>query len=122
MPEEDEIPCVTQVPLTYGDSRKDIEPQLMLHIHETIVLQFNGWTPIATIRGGIWINHVTGEEVTEDQLRIEVWVPRSRVPVFRDLVRWIGMKTRQKQMFVIIPEARVDRLNIHDSDADVLGS
>jgi len=33
------------------------------------------------------------------------------------LVRKVGYETRQKQMFVIIPEARVHRLVIQDTDA-----
>jgi hypothetical protein len=122
MMQDDEIPCVTQIPLTYGDTGDDIEPNKMLMIHQAFVRQFGGFTPLGTIYGGVWFDEMERREVKEDQLRIEVWVPRSRIPVFKTLVGRIGYETRQKQMFVIIPEARVDRLDITGSDGGGLGS
>ncbi len=88
----------------------------MLRIHKAIVRQFGGFTPIAHIKGGKWVNPKTGEEVEENQLRVEVWVPRCRIPEFKELVRQIGFETKQIEMFVIIPEARVDRISVQDVD------
>lgn len=115
-----EIPCVFQIPLTYGHDGKPVEPEKLLLIHEAIVRQFGGLSPLGTISGGSWMDESEGREVTEDQLRVEVWVPRSRIPVLKKLIRAIGYETRQKQMFVIIPKARVDRLDIQDTDAQGL--
>ena len=117
MSPEEEIPCVTQIPLTYGDTGETVDPEKLLLIHKAIERQFLGFTPIATILGGKWVDESDGRVVTEDQLRIEVWVARSRIPVFRRLVQAIGYETRHKQMFMSIPEARVERLDIKDADA-----
>jgi hypothetical protein len=122
MTQDEEIPCVTQIPLTYGDTREPIEPERMALIHAAIVRQFHGFTPLGTILGGVWVDEDERREVREDQLRIEIWVARSRIPVLKTLVRRIGYETRQKQMFVIIPEARVDRLDIKESDRGGLDS
>lgn len=122
MSPEDEIPCVTQIPLTYGDNREAIEPEKILLIHQAITRQFGGFSPLGLISGGEWFDEEREETVKEDQLRIEVWVPSSRIEVFKQLVCKIGYETRQKQMFVIIPESRVFRFNIRESDAGGLGS
>jgi hypothetical protein len=118
MHQDDLIPCVFQIPLTYGDSGAEVEPELMLRIHQAIIRQFGGFTPLARIHDGKWVDEsADGKVVTEDQLRVEVCVPRSRVPVLRRLVQSVGFETRQKQMFLIIPEARVNRFDIQDSNA-----
>ncbi len=117
MSPEDELPCVFQIPLTYGDTRRPLEAETLLRIQQALLRQFGGFTPLGTIEGGSWFDESEGVEVRDDQLRIEVWVPRSQVSVFRQLVRRVGFETRQRQMFVIIPDARVDRLEIQDSDA-----
>jgi hypothetical protein len=117
----DLIPCVAQIPLTYGDSGAAVEPEKMLLIHKAIVRQFGGLTPLGTIKGGIWVDETEHRDVEEDQLRIEVWVPRSRLPDFERLVRIIGHETRQKEMFFVIPEARVARLVMHETDPGSLG-
>jgi hypothetical protein len=117
MSSEDEIPCVFQIPLTYGHNHEPVEPEKILLIQQAIVRQFHGFTPLGLIRDGMWVDESEGRIVSEDQMRVEVWVPRSRIPDFKLLVRKIGHETRQKQMFVIIPKARVHRLDIQDTDA-----
>jgi len=117
MSSEDEIPCVFQIPLTYGHNHEPVEPEKILLIQQAIVRQFHGLTPLGPIRDGTWVDESAGRVVSEDQMRVEVWVPRSRIPDFKLLVRKIGYETRQKQMFVIIPKARVHRLDIQATDA-----
>jgi hypothetical protein len=119
-----EIPCVFQVPLTYGPRRPDkcgaeVEPEVMLRIVETVWRQFGGYSPLGRIKGGTWFDEETGRQVSEDQERWEVWVTQDRISVLREVVYSIGKELGQKEMFLIIPEAVVDRLRIQDSGTDL---
>lgn len=119
-----EIPCVFQIPLTYGKRRPEkkggeVEPQVLLRIIEAINRQFGGHTPLGTIKGGAWLDEGEGQFEEEDQFRVEVWVTRDRVPVLRELVYAVGKELGQKQMFLIVPEARVDRIDIDDAGTDL---
>jgi len=70
---EDEIPCVFQIPLTYGHNHEPVEPEKILLIHQAIVRQFHGFTPLGLIRDGTWVDESEGRVVSEDQMRVEVW-------------------------------------------------
>ena len=91
----------------------------MALIAAAIVRQFHGFTPLGTIRGGEWVDEEDGAVEVEDQERVEVWVARDRIPVLKELVHAIGKATGQKQMFLIIPEARVDRIDVTDTGTDL---
>jgi hypothetical protein len=106
MDPEDEIPCQFQIPLTYGDDGREIEPEKLLLFHKVLRRQFGGFTPLGEIRGGAW------HDETENQLRLEVWVRRWQIPILKQIISSIGHSTKQQQMFVIIPDARVERINV----------
>jgi hypothetical protein len=76
--------------------------------------QFGGYTPLGSIKGGCWHGQVESSE------RFEVWVTRERIPALEAIVKAIGRKLGQKEMFLIVPEATVHRYVIDEGGADSL--
>jgi hypothetical protein len=105
MDRRDEIPCVFQIPLQYNDGQP-VEEEKMLLFFEVLNRQFGGYTPLGLIKGGSWHGQVESSE------RMEVWVTRERVPVLEEVVKTIGRELGQKEMFLIVPEARVHRFDL----------
>jgi hypothetical protein len=91
----------------------------LLRILKAITRQFGGYSPLYLVKGGDWLDKETNESEQEDQQRIEVWVAKDRVPVLREVVHAIGKELGQKEMFLIVPEARVDRIWITESGTDL---
>jgi len=105
MADNDELPCVFQIPLLYNDQR-EVEAEVMAEIFQVLNRQFGGYTPLGRIEGGCWFGQV------ESSLRVEVWVTPDRIPALEVVVKKIGAKLGQKEMFLIVPEATVRRFNI----------
>jgi hypothetical protein len=111
--ESNEVPCTFQIPLQYNDGLP-VEPEVMILILKVLNRQFHGYTPLGTIKGGSWHGQVENSE------RIEVWVTRERIPVLETVVKAIGKKLGQKEMFLIVPDASVHRFTIDEAAADDL--
>ncbi len=115
-----EVLCEFQVPLTYGKKRPDksgqsVEPEVMLQIQEVLNRQFHGFTPLAKIEGGSWLDEETGLFEIEDSVLFRVWVTEDRIPVLEQVVAAIGKELGQKQMALVVFESNVRRINIEDS-------
>jgi hypothetical protein len=100
--------CTFQVPLYYNDGR-EVEPEVILEIKQTLDRQFGGYT-ILGIDEGSWFGQV------ERSLRIEVAVPKKRIAELRKVVITIGKKLGQKAMYFNAPPPSVEIIDIEEQD------
>ena len=99
--------CTFLVPLRYTDGR-EVEPEFFIEMKQTLDRQFGGYTVLGE-REGSW--HGCVEQVFE----ILVLVPPERIAELRTVVRAIGVRLGQKQMFFDVPPPSTELLDIHDT-------
>src|SRR5215831_15988896 len=107
MERSDQVPCWFQIPLQYNDGRK-VEPEKWLLFLQIFDRQFEGYTPLGRIEGGDWHGQV------ESSARFEIWVTVDLIPVLQKVIAAIGKELGQKEMFLIVHSAKVQRFDINN--------
>jgi len=88
-----------------------VEPEVLLEIFQALTRQFGGYTPLGSAESD-W----GPQGGTEPTMGVEVAVLPERVPDLEAVVRAIGKRLGQLQMYFDAPQPSVRFLEIGDSE------
>lgn len=115
--DQPKCPCYFQLPIRYnpelpGQPGREVEPEVLTEIYKSLDRQFGGYT-IHGVMLGSW----RGQE--EPSIRMCVAVAEEEIPTLRLVVKSIGKKLGQEQMYFERGQPTVELINIDQGTCDL---